>query len=65
MICMAYEIIAEQAEAAIEDPESSTRFWLDTIKELEKFMHKWEKQVDLDSLNFLANLQPLRSRFRN
>lgn len=65
MICMAHEIIAEQADAAIEEQVGGDMApWLDfeqaRIKELRAFMERYASSVAVDDLNFLAEPDRLR-----
>lgn len=67
MICMAYEIVAEQADAAIEEQISGNLApWLEfeeaRIGELKGFMSRYGASVALDQLDFLANPEPLRQQ---
>ena len=66
MICMAFEVLAEQAEAGFGIPyiETSSRdahqFLDDRLRDLEQFMERWSATVDIDKLDFLANPEVLR-----
>jgi AbiV family abortive infection protein len=66
-ICMGFEVLAEQAEAGFgaslegSDVSRSHQFWQDRLKDLERFMEQWSSTVNLDRLDFLANLELLRN----
>lgn len=65
-IAMAFEILAEQAEAGIgipfvETPSSQAhQFFSDRLEELEVFMTGWRETVDVDKLDFLAHPEVLQ-----
>lgn len=60
-ICMALEILAEQAESAYgssvegRDPSKSYDFLHDCLNTLTEFMDKWKNTVDIYQLDFLRN----------
>ena len=60
-ICMAFEVIAEHAEAGLDSPvlfaegHEGFKFWEDTLRELEAFMKTWAGECDVDHLDFLIN----------
>lgn len=65
MICMAHEMIAEQAPAAIEE---STEHWLafETAQKakLSQFMTNWGDTANVDDLDFLAHPEILEEEAR-
>ena len=67
-ICMALEILADQAEldfSSLKEDDKNTRiyqFHEMALTELKKFVEKWSKSVNVDQLDFLSN--PYLSRHR-
>lgn len=65
-ICMGFEVLAEHAEAgfgsALEagSADEAVQFWKTRLRELMAFMASEQADVDLSSLDFLNNPEPLR-----
>jgi len=60
MICMAHEVVAQQAMAAFDDLDASLPVEQTVLSQLEQFMSEWGSSVDVDALDFLADPEPLR-----
>jgi AbiV family abortive infection protein len=60
MACMAHEVVAQQATAAFEDLPEGPSVEATVLSELQEFMGQAGSSVDVDSLDFLADPQPLR-----
>lgn len=66
MICMAFEVLSEQAEAGVGIPFIETpskeahQFLNDRLRDLTQFMERWSTTVDVDKVDFLANPEALR-----
>ena len=55
MICMAHEVVAEQAAGAIEEVSGSVEFEEKQEANLKAFMDGWADSSDIDALPFLAS----------
>lgn len=60
MICMAYEVVAEQGASAIENVEGSLDFEQEQIANLKEFMNAWDMSSEMDALSFLSEPERFR-----